>query len=880
MAQARDEAGNIWETDDQGNPVRLVSAGSPSGAIPIGPRDTSKQQAEARAASADARANRAEGRAASAEARADAAAARAEAEWNATHNPDGSTFKPMPDSVAKRYEEAINAFANLDRAMGSFQDDFAGNPVTGGLENTIQKRFGSFGTPGQAQWWSDIQATDNVLRNALFGASLTAGEKPAWDQTTINPSMDPEQVVTNLQNRRDLAMGILRRRTNFLKVNGYDPEAVDALAGEYAADLAPQPGEKDRRDDPAAALNTQAPPISGAGPSAPTGPQGFDPSRVWNQDSAPPLKVAAGMIAGPEKRDEYDYGMAAQVDALLRAGAGDEQINALLAQRGYQPMNAMESAAVRAYLAKYPSYKDRLVNPPVKAVDQSALERFSQGIPGAALIGATNMGSFGGVQALAPEQYAMSQQSHPGANLTGSAVGAIAPTQGIGMLGRATAQRLAPRLLGGGSMARFGRNLAADAAYGATYGGVTEGDPVSGAGSAALGSTLGQGAGSLLGRLATGTSSATARALADAGIEMTPGQIARARAVDRGGSSFLAGVEDAAANTPGLGALVNARRTQALQQGNTALYREAGGGAPITGYGEDALAQLGNVKNAAYGRAVDGRTFDLADPQFVQQVQAARAKGLSVDAMRNRGDFGYTFDNELAPIMGGGPQISGRQWQDAQRLLAGQKVAYGKAASGPGADPAAAKVAEALGDVNDAFVGMAARQAPDAIPALKRANRINRNLSIMEDAAGRASKHEGLATPAQVIDAIKANNIRFGQGRGFSAITKSPLYDLANRMQQVLPNQVPPTGVNAAPVLTALGATAAGTGYATDSAPLTTLGALLLAAGPYTKRGNKIANAIALGERPKAVKSLGEIIRKRKGLFGSAAFPLLLEAQQ
>ncbi len=33
MPQARDEAGNIWETDAQGNPVRLLQAASAQGNV-------------------------------------------------------------------------------------------------------------------------------------------------------------------------------------------------------------------------------------------------------------------------------------------------------------------------------------------------------------------------------------------------------------------------------------------------------------------------------------------------------------------------------------------------------------------------------------------------------------------------------------------------------------------------------------------------------------------------------------------------------------------------------------------------------------------------------------------------------------------------------
>jgi hypothetical protein len=57
MPQARDEAGNIWETDAQGNPVRLIQAASARPIAPVDPRiapDVAKTQADAAVATATA----------------------------------------------------------------------------------------------------------------------------------------------------------------------------------------------------------------------------------------------------------------------------------------------------------------------------------------------------------------------------------------------------------------------------------------------------------------------------------------------------------------------------------------------------------------------------------------------------------------------------------------------------------------------------------------------------------------------------------------------------------------------------------------------------------------------------------------------------------
>src|SRR3546814_12049831 len=51
--------------------------------------------------------------------------------------------RPVPDSTAKRVESAVDQRESLNRALRNFKSDFAGNTVTGGLENWLQGKFGT-----------------------------------------------------------------------------------------------------------------------------------------------------------------------------------------------------------------------------------------------------------------------------------------------------------------------------------------------------------------------------------------------------------------------------------------------------------------------------------------------------------------------------------------------------------------------------------------------------------------------------------------------------------------------------------------------------------------------------------------------------------------
>lgn len=139
--------------------------------------------------------------------------------------------KSIPDGTAKRVETNVAIRDSLQRAVSGFKDDYAGNTVTGGLENTLQSWIGT-GTPGQRDWWADFRSTDNQIRNDLFGAALTATEKAAFEATTISERMKPAEVRRNLQRRLDIVTKALDRQKQFLKKNGFSTEAVDALYGE------------------------------------------------------------------------------------------------------------------------------------------------------------------------------------------------------------------------------------------------------------------------------------------------------------------------------------------------------------------------------------------------------------------------------------------------------------------------------------------------------------------------------------------------------------------------------------------------------------------------------------------------------------------------
>ena len=136
--------------------------------------------------------------------------------------------KAVPEWVAKRAEPKFEAVRGLEAAVKGFKDAYGGHTILGDWSNDLQSVFGT-GPEGQRDWWAQFSALDNQIRNSLFGASLTEGEKSAYERTSIKPDMKPAQIRKNLQTRLTIAKAAAAREKKFLKANGYDQEALDAL---------------------------------------------------------------------------------------------------------------------------------------------------------------------------------------------------------------------------------------------------------------------------------------------------------------------------------------------------------------------------------------------------------------------------------------------------------------------------------------------------------------------------------------------------------------------------------------------------------------------------------------------------------------------------
>lgn len=120
--------------------------------------------------------------------------------------------KPVPVGEMNRYRSAIQDVDSLDRLMKDFNPNYAGRTITGDLGITAEN-LGIGGNAG-ADWWRRAYELFNIQRHELFGASLTEGEKKAFERTVFNPRQKPEQIIrfmTDMRNKGRRSVGMYQR---------------------------------------------------------------------------------------------------------------------------------------------------------------------------------------------------------------------------------------------------------------------------------------------------------------------------------------------------------------------------------------------------------------------------------------------------------------------------------------------------------------------------------------------------------------------------------------------------------------------------------------------------------------------------------------------
>lgn len=787
--------------------------------------------------------------------------------------------KALPDSAAKRYDEELGIYGSLKSASGSFTDDYAGN-IFGGLENSAQAVTGSVGTPGQRDWWAGFNAVDNQIRNQLFGASLTDSEKAAYTSTTVSPSMAPAEVRKNIGRRLEIVQKAMKRRTNFLKKNGYNPGAVDELAGEYLPDFSDAPAAA-----PAAAATVapaagdRTPPAAAIPPaSPPAAPPPLDPGGQgdigFNQPAAPPPAMT-----GPQQ---------AAYDAFMQANpsASEEQIVSLGKALGFDVRNAADIVKARGEGAGVaPASVAKLAPQDVDATTAGILgagDAVTAGLlprAGAVVdaIGAKLGGDtrdFGEVYDAAyganRATLDKAQEDHPYATLAGNVAGLVG---GGAVLGRVPGVASMAARMGGAAPA------AGDLAYGSAYGfNRTDGDigtrllgGVTGGAAGAAGGVLGRGLARGAGALASPSGGAL-RPLYDAGVRPTLGQ-----RFSGGGvlGRAVNGIEEGMQSFPIAGFAVKGSRDAAREQFETGAFNsalsEVGDQLPAgVKSGNAAHAYMQKTFNDAYDN-VRSQMSAVADSQFLADKalldQSITAGGLTDESARR---FARIVDDAVERRSVNGA-LSGDAYKSAVSDI-GKKVRALR--DSPSGD-------RELADALDEYTGLldqAARRAspPEAVAALDAADRGYAKAVRIEEAAKARGGGSGRFSPTQFDRSVQKT----------SGGTRSRAYLSGNALMQdyaeaglSLVDRLPNSGTTDRLLTTqAMAGGLAGGALTLGASPTAILG-LGAATLPYLPGARKIATGLIAPRQSAKLRTLGDVLRGRRAQLtgGAIGTPLALQ---
>jgi hypothetical protein len=269
------------------------------------------------------------------------------------------------------------------------------------------------------------------------------------------------------------------------------------------------------------------------------------------------------------------------------------------------------------------------------------------------------------------------------------------------------------------------------------------------------------------------------RRLLDAGVSLTPGQMA-------GGLAKRS--EDTLNSLPILGHVMDAANRRSIESFNIAAINEAL--APIgvalprgTQAGYEAIRAGQDALGDAYGRLLPNVSLTLDQP-FMQRIGQIRQLASELPA-----DNARQFENILQNRVAGrtaqtGGVLDGKMLKDIESELSQLSSGFRGSQMAGERD-----LGQRLHDVNDAIRETLERQNPAQRAELRAINSAYGRFADVENAAAARPTALGVFSPGDLLRG--ANK---GETRRVRAAGTAPMADLAQAAQEVLPNKIPDSG--------------------------------------------------------------------------------------
>lgn len=571
-----------------------------------------------------------------------------------------------------------------------------------------------------------------------------------------------------------------------------------------------------------------------------------------------PLPSSGEIEAGRWEKNPELAGIDAAITSMIKAGRSAEQIKQYLNE--YQPGLGDKATNIQAnidywkktgedpsvtveryFVPEQPGLIQEITDTPVGAGTQAALNQLSMGASG--LIPGETGQQIRAVQRGLAEKY-------PTSTTIGNVLGGI----GSAASGTALAGKLGlrlPGLLEG--VVQEGARGAAMAEPGERFGGAAEGSLT-----ALGGNVLMKPLSSLAGNILRGATPDAATLSQKYDVALSPGQLS---GVDEG---TLAGM-------PLVGGQVQARRNESLIDFNRAAFNDALApiGVDVGAVGQEGIARAQQAVSDAYTQALDGIAVNIDQPMLT----AIRGKPYA-DLGKMR-DVGPELQRSVDEIFTkyADPQngvIAGLDLQNALQEIQQLKNAYRQ-------DPRwANRIAPALDEISDGYLGALERQAPENFELFKDANTAYRNVSVLESAVLKAPDGD-IFGPGNLRTATNQATTKFG-GRKAAARGDKPFNELIQAGTDTIPKKADEVGlagrlfpvgagagagVGGATLLASPSGETSGQGEGPSYLPPSLLAAAAgagLASLPYSRGGTKIANLLMGGPRSENQRLLGDLL--------------------
>lgn len=357
-----------------------------------------------------------------------------------------------------------------------------------------------------------------------------------------------------------------------------------------------------------------------------------------------------------------------------------------------------------------------------------------------------------------------------------------------------------------------------------------------------------------VGRVLSPQTAPEVRALAEQGVELTPGQIL-------GGSAKRA--EEAFKSIPFAGDVVAGAERRSIESFNKAVIDDTlssiGQKLPKGKAGRDAITFADNAISNAYNKVL-GKATVTADDQLINDLAEITNRAMQELPEERANQLVKIVTNKIGDKFRE-RTINGGQWKKIDSDLGRTAAKYLSSA-----DADQRTLGSAIKEAQFSIRSLLERSNPQQSEAIRNANEAFSKFLRVERAASGVGAQEGVFSPAQLLSASRALDESMRKGR--FARGGAVMQDIAEQGKNVLGANLPDSGTAYRGIA---GAGVLGAGYLE---PTTLLAPLAIGAG-YSAPAQRVIRGLLM-ERPELLRSLGGQLSSGSPFISNVLTPGLL----